>query len=84
MKNQQLAKKLITLHEANFVLRQKLIDAKTLSDGYHPEMATLHNQNAVALQEIIDQIGFPTVDKVGKPPMQPLQLCSTPLSSHCL
>jgi hypothetical protein len=66
MKNQQLAKKLITLHEADFILCQKLIDAKTLSDGYHPEMATLHNQNAVALQEIIDQIGFPTVDKVGK------------------
>lgn len=29
-------------------------------------MAALHNQNAIILNDIIEKIGYPTVDKVGK------------------
>jgi hypothetical protein len=36
-----------------------------LSEGYNEEMKELNNKNAKILDEIIDTIGYPTIDKVG-------------------
>lgn len=66
MKLKQIAGKIIELKEEDLALRKKLIQTKELSEGYHKEMAKLHNRNAELLNQIIDSIGYPTVDKVGK------------------
>ncbi len=47
-------------------LRGKLIKNGTISNGYDKEMEALHNRNANKLNDIIDSIGYPTTDKVGK------------------
>lgn len=44
----------------------KLVESGKLSDGYHEDMKDLHNENAKMLNDIIDAIGYPTIDKVGK------------------
>lgn len=59
-------KKIINLKEADLKLRKKLILSGRLSDGYNPEMEQLHVHNAIVLNEIIDTIGYPTFEKVGK------------------
>jgi len=63
---EDIAKRLITLKNADLQLRNELIRDGNLGDGYNKEMETLHNENAVALEEIIDAIGYPTISKVGK------------------
>lgn len=62
----QLASTIIALRKADLQLREQLLQRGVLNDGYHPEMEALHNKNAKTLSEIIDQIGYPTSDKVGK------------------
>lgn len=37
-----------------------------LGNGYHEEMENLHNRNAKELNDIIDTVGYPTMDKVGE------------------
>ncbi|MEL7162583.1 MAG: DUF6624 domain-containing protein [Bacteroidota bacterium] len=66
MKYEQLAQSIIKLKEADLKLREELLRDGQLSDGYHPVMEQLHRINAAALGEIIETIGYPTVDKVGK------------------
>ena len=61
-----IVKKIIQLANADLALRDQLIQNGQLSKGYHPQMADLHNKNAKILGEIIDNIGYPTIDKVGK------------------
>ena len=56
---------ILTLRESDDKLRTELIKNGTISNGYHPEMEALHNQNATELNRIIDKIGYPTPDKVG-------------------
>jgi len=63
---EDIAKRLITLKNADLQLRNELIRDGNLGDGYNKEMETLHNENAVSLEEIIDAIGYPTISKVGK------------------
>jgi len=66
MKHSHIAKKIIGLKNADLNLRNKLIDAGQLgSGGYNEEMKSLHISNANALYEIIEEIGYPTVSKVG-------------------
>ena len=65
VKYPEIASQLIRYQKADRALRDKLIQEGTLGDGYHREMAALHELHAVKLQEIIDQIGYPTIDKVG-------------------
>ena len=60
------AKKIIELKNADLQLRQKLVEAGQLGEGYNKEMEELHNSNAQQLNEIIDTIGYPTIDKIGK------------------
>lgn len=66
MEYQKFAETIIDLKNKDLEFREKLIAAKKLGDGYNSEMERLHNQNAAVLNEIIDKIGYPTIDKVGK------------------
>lgn len=61
-----IAKEIIELQNADLELRNKLIQTGQLSEGYNKEMEALHNKNAEILNNIIDKIGYPTVEKVGK------------------
>ena len=60
-----VAKKIIKLKNIDISFRDKLIDEGQLGKGYHPEMEALHIHNAEQLNEIIETIGYPTIDKVG-------------------
>jgi len=66
MEFKEIAKRIIELKEKDLELRDRLIQNGQLNDGYHAEMAKLHTKNAGLLNEIIDSIGYPTIDKVGK------------------
>ncbi len=66
MEFEEIAQRILRLQEKDLVLRAELIRNGTLSDGYNPEMQAIHNSNAKELSRIIDQIGFPTIDKVGE------------------
>ena len=66
MEFEALAKKIIELKKKDLALRERLIQEGQLHFGYHEEMAKLHASNAEQLKEIIDIIGYPTIDKVGK------------------
>ena len=66
MDYKSIAKKIIDLKNADLVLRDKLVKSGQLSEGYNEEMKELHNRNAKTLNDIIDTIGYPTIDKVGK------------------
>jgi hypothetical protein len=61
-----IAEKIIELKNADLALRDKLVQSGKLSEGYNEEMKDLHNINAKTLNEIIDTIGYPTTEKVGK------------------
>lgn len=66
MNYKSIAKKIIDLKNADLELRDKLIQNGQLGEGYNEEMEELHNTNAKTLKGIIDTIGYPTIDKVGK------------------
>lgn len=59
------AKEIIELKNADLELREKLVRSDKLFGGYNEEMEALHNRNAEALDKIIEQIGYPTIEKVG-------------------
>ena len=61
-----IAEKIIELKNTDLKLRARLIKNGQLSEGYNEEMEALHNNNAKILNEIIDRLGYPTSDKVGK------------------
>ncbi len=60
------AKSILDLKNSDLELREQLVQHGQLGDGYNQEMAILHNKNAKILNEIIDTIGYPTIDKVGE------------------
>ncbi|AYN66362.1 hypothetical protein D1013_02680 [Euzebyella marina] len=66
MNYNEIAENIIELKNSDLEFREKLIESGKLGDGYNQEMAEIHNKNAKTLNEIIDKIGYPTVDKVGK------------------
>ena len=66
MDYQKIAKQIIGLQKADLELRDKLVKNGQLFVGYNREMEALHNEHAKILNDIIDKIGYPTVDKVGK------------------
>lgn len=66
MNYEETAEKIVRLKNADLEFREKLIQSGRLGEGYNEEMANLHSRNAKILDEIIDAIGYPTVDKVGK------------------
>lgn len=66
MEYKGVAEKIIGLKNADFELRDRLVQNGQLGEGYNEEMEKLHNRNAGILNKIIDTIGYPTIDKVGK------------------
>lgn len=62
----KIVAKIIQLKEEDDKLRDQLSKKGILFERYHPEMEALHNRNAKELDQIIDGIGFPTSDVVGK------------------
>lgn len=66
MKFREIAGQIIELKNKDLDLRNKLIQNGQLENGYNEEMAKLHNKNAEVLAQIMDSIGYPTVDKVGE------------------
>lgn len=62
----KISRKIIGLKKKDDKLRTELISKGTLSYGYNQEMEVLHNDNAKELNLIMEKIGFPTTDKVGK------------------
>jgi len=66
MNNKGVAERIIVLKNADLELRDRLIQNGQLGKGYNEEMEKLHNRNADILNEIIDTIGYPTIEKVGK------------------
>jgi hypothetical protein len=61
-----ITKRIIGLKNADLELRERLVQNKQLGKGYNEEMEKLHNRNAKILNDIIDTIDYPTIDKVGK------------------
>jgi len=66
VKYENIADKIINLKNADLTLRDKLIKSGELSAGYNEKMKAMHNHNAQVIDEIIDDIGYPTIDKVGE------------------
>jgi len=66
MELEKMALEIIALKNADMALRDRLAQEGKLSEGYHEEMKALHNTNAALLSTIIDRIGYPTEDRVGK------------------
>lgn len=66
MSYKEIANQIISLKNADLELRQELTKSGKLGLGYNEDMAALHNQNATILNDIIDKIGYPTMDKVGE------------------
>lgn len=61
-----IVENIISLKNKDEALRNELIRKGELSTGYNEQMEALHNSNARELSKIIDDIGYPTIDKVGK------------------
>ncbi|SIT02892.1 hypothetical protein SAMN05421786_104149 [Chryseobacterium ureilyticum] len=64
--NNEFEQELIRLANHDLQIRKKLASEGKLSEGYHPEMESVHKANAKRLREIIREIGFPTISKVGE------------------
>lgn len=57
---------IIDLQNRDLELRDRLMQSGELAEGYNKEMEKIHNENAQLLEGIIDKIGYPSIDKVGK------------------
>lgn len=66
MDNKGITERIIKLRNADLELRNRLVQNGQLGDGYNEEMEKLHNRNAEILNDIINNIGYPTIEKVGK------------------
>lgn len=66
MDYKSIAERIIDLRNADLELRDRLVKEGQLGEGYNQEMEELHNSNAHLLNDIIDTIGYPTIDKVGE------------------
>lgn len=64
--NEHIADELIAMARHDLQVREKLLQAGKLSQGYSSEMEQLHLKNAAKLEEIIDLMGYPTRSKVGE------------------
>lgn len=62
----EIAKGITAMKDADLALREKLVQSGQLFEGYHPEMEQLHLAHARILEELIDRIGYPTIEKVGE------------------
>ena len=65
MDYKSIADNLIEMQNADLACREKLVQNGQLGEGYNEEMKKLHEKNAKILNNILDTIGYPTIDKVG-------------------
>jgi hypothetical protein len=65
MDYKSIADNLIEMQNADLACREKLVKNGQLGEGYNEEMKELHEKNAKILNNILDTIGYPTIDKVG-------------------
>ncbi len=56
---------ILKLKEDDLILRAQLLEKNELNGGYNRIMEEMHNRNAGILNDIMDEIGYPTIDKVG-------------------
>lgn len=66
MKLREISLKIVALRSKDTELRNLLLASGSLDDRYHPKMEQLHNENAEVLAKIIEEIGYPTIEKVGE------------------
>jgi hypothetical protein len=66
MNYKNLADQIIEMKNADLGFRDKLIKSGELTNGYNAEMEQIHIENSEKLEGIINLIGYPTIDKVGK------------------
>jgi hypothetical protein len=66
MDYKSFAEKIIHLKDADLEFRNQLIQKGELGEGYNERMEQLHNNNANLLNDIINTIGYPSIDKVGE------------------
>lgn len=65
MTTDQISNELIAMAKNDLAVRERLLQEGELEGGYNPEMERVHQQNAAGLREIIAQIGWPTISRVG-------------------
>jgi len=66
MESKAYAKRILAMAEKDRQIRDQLLRAGQLNDGYHPLMEAVHQENALELDKITDQIGYPSAAQVGK------------------
>jgi hypothetical protein len=87
----ELAKKLLSLAQLDQLTLSELAEKGELGahQPYHPRMREVHEENARVLAETIDQIGWPSISKVGKDAAESAWLIAqhavsnTKFMSHC-
>lgn len=63
--NEGLRAELVAMDDHDQAVRAELAADGSLFQGYHPQMAAVHDSNAARLREIIHQHGWPTTALVG-------------------
>lgn len=66
MNYEEIANQIIRMKNTDLEFRKKLILMDELGESYDERMASLHNKNSELLNEIINKIGYPTVEMVGQ------------------
>lgn len=64
--NLEIKHELLEMLEEDNRVREELIAKGDLFKGYHPEMEAVHQRNAQALENIINQHGWPGISLVGE------------------
>lgn len=64
--DETLRTRLLDLWERDKQARAELAETGELFEGYAPRMQQVHDENAAALREIVDEYGFPTISLVGE------------------
>src|ERR1700742_4182379 len=65
--HRRLADELIAMAELDRKVADELAASGALYEGYHPRMVAIHEANALRLQAIMAEIGWPTERLVGEP-----------------
>lgn len=63
--NQQLLDGLLSLKQRDIDMRTRLLSEGELYGDYAPEMQQVHRENAIALDEIVSNYGWPGISFVG-------------------
>ncbi len=65
MVNESLREELIAMRAEDLRVRQQLLEAGELGNGYSPRMEAVQRKNAQRLKDIIAQYGWPDTELVG-------------------